>query len=308
MTSGAGLRCTVPWAALSSRSPQDRRRHAWPSGRVHQNQWNMAISRRGIRTGVVLLALTALGTGAYLRISSASTAGDGDPVGPGPGAAPPTAVGSSFSTDVAIAVEGAEAVRDTLVLSVSAAGEAEAWRWALVTAEVAGRVEEVAVRESDRVDAGEVVLTLDPVDKQLAVEEARAGLRQAEGQYREQLLFDDDLPEDVRREREAAARVKSGLDRAEIQLRRAELDQLINDLVMIQAALGGDDAILPTRYVFDEGHHLFDAADSAFSAHLTGRETADLRRWLLGPEDRGRSRGRGLRQRLGAAGAALGGA
>ena len=54
---------------------------------------------------------------------------------------------------------------------------------------------------------------------------------------------------------------------------------------------------VPTRYVFDEGHHLFDAADSAFSAELSGIETAELRRWLLGAEG-GRSRARGLRRRI----------
>src|SRR5579864_1414853 len=34
------------------------------------------------------------------------------------------------------------------------------------------------------------------------------------------------------------------------------------------------------RYVFDEGHHLFDAADSGFAVHLCGREMAELRRWI----------------------------
>ncbi|MGI9462944.1 MAG: ATP-dependent DNA helicase, partial [Aestuariivirgaceae bacterium] len=52
------------------------------------------------------------------------------------------------------------------------------------------------------------------------------------------------------------------------------------------------------RLVFDEGHHIFDAADSAFSGHLTGFETAELRRWVRGPETRGR-RGRSLEDRLG---------
>lgn len=51
------------------------------------------------------------------------------------------------------------------------------------------------------------------------------------------------------------------------------------------------------RYVFDEGHHLFDAADSGFAAHLSGREMAELRRWLRGPEGRS-SRGRGLAERV----------
>src|SRR3546814_20251659 len=58
-----------------------------------------------------------------------------------------------------------------------------------------------------------------------------------------------------------------------------------------------DDSDLPTLYVFDEGHHLFDAAASAFSAVLSGIETAELRRWLLGAEG-GRSRARGLRRRM----------
>jgi ATP-dependent DNA helicase DinG len=52
------------------------------------------------------------------------------------------------------------------------------------------------------------------------------------------------------------------------------------------------------RYVFDEGHHLFDAADSGFAALLSGREMAELRRWVRGPEARARSRMRGLEERL----------
>jgi len=51
------------------------------------------------------------------------------------------------------------------------------------------------------------------------------------------------------------------------------------------------------RIVFDEGHHLFDAADSAFAAALSGAEAAEMRRWIRGPEGRGR-RGRGLEVRL----------
>ena len=84
--------------------------------------------------------------------------------------------------------------------------------------------------------------------------------------------------------------------------RRAELVVANHALVMIQAALGDDDDRLPTRYVFDEGHHLFDAADSAFGGRLSGQETAELRRWLLGPEGgrrRPSGRTRGLRERAG---------
>jgi ATP-dependent DNA helicase DinG len=84
-------------------------------------------------------------------------------------------------------------------------------------------------------------------------------------------------------------------------IRRARTAPLVvanHALVMTQAAWGGlDDATVPTRYVFDEGHHVFDAADSAFSAELSGLETAELRRWLLGAEG-GRSRARGLKRRI----------
>ncbi|WP_408887599.1 ATP-dependent DNA helicase [Roseomonas haemaphysalidis] len=90
----------------------------------------------------------------------------------------------------------------------------------------------------------------------------------------------------------------------EHSIRRAETAHLVvanHALVMVQAALGprgGDGESGPAlRYVFDEGHHLFDAADGAFSAALSGAEMAELRRWLLGNEG-GRGRARGLRRRL----------
>nr|WP_284698859.1 ATP-dependent DNA helicase [Sphingomonas lycopersici] len=69
-------------------------------------------------------------------------------------------------------------------------------------------------------------------------------------------------------------------------------------LVMVNAARGREAATRPTRYVFDEGHHLFDAADAMFATALTGQETIELRRWLLGPEGGSRGRRRGLAARL----------
>ncbi|GHH18869.1 DNA helicase [Sphingomonas glacialis] len=69
-------------------------------------------------------------------------------------------------------------------------------------------------------------------------------------------------------------------------------------LVMVNAARGRESTTRPTRYVFDEGHHLFDAADAMFSTALTGSETIELRRWVLGPESGGRGRRRGLAARL----------
>ena len=81
--------------------------------------------------------------------------------------------------------------------------------------------------------------------------------------------------------------------------RRADLVVANHALVMVQAARGGvDPGGRVTRFVFDEGHHVFDAADSAFSAHLSGLEAAELRRWIRGGETGGRTRGRGLKRRV----------
>jgi ATP-dependent DNA helicase DinG len=69
-------------------------------------------------------------------------------------------------------------------------------------------------------------------------------------------------------------------------------------LVMVNAARGREGGNPPTRIVFDEGHHLFDAADSTFAAALTGQEAIELRRWIVGPEGKSRGRRRGLAARL----------
>jgi ATP-dependent DNA helicase DinG len=89
--------------------------------------------------------------------------------------------------------------------------------------------------------------------------------------------------------------------------RRADIVIANHAVVMTQAAFDGaraargskadSETSLLKRIVFDEGHHLFDAADSAFSAALSGAESAEMRRWIRGPESRGR-RGRGLEARL----------
>ncbi|GAB5388522.1 MAG: ATP-dependent DNA helicase [Alphaproteobacteria bacterium] len=91
------------------------------------------------------------------------------------------------------------------------------------------------------------------------------------------------------------------IERQTRKARKADIVIANHALAMIQAANGAGDAAgegrLPLRYVFDEGHHLFDAADSAFAIHLSGFETAELRRWITGNDGAGR-RQRGLSERV----------
>ena len=181
---------------------------------------SMAISKRVAGIVATILVFAALGAGVYVRISSEASAEDSGDAGE----SAITSSTSMFSTDVAIAVEGAEVVRDTLVLSVNASGQAEAWRRTTLTAEVGGRVERLPVREADRVAADELLLAFDPTDQRLALERAEARLAQAEADYREKLLFDEDLDPEVRAERARAQRLKSGLTEAEIAVREARLN------------------------------------------------------------------------------------
>ena len=91
---------------------------------------------------------------------------------------------------------------------------------------------------------------------------------------------------------------KCYIERTVRRARHAELVIANHALVMTQASLGEAGQALPSRYVFDEGHHLFEAADSTFAAHLSGAEMAELRRWLRGGEGRRRGRVRGLERRV----------
>ena len=89
---------------------------------------------------------------------------------------------------------------------------------------------------------------------------------------------------------------------AERSIRKASSTPIVvanHATVMIQTAMATDNDPLPNRYIFDEGHHLFHAADNVYCTHITGNEGYELRRWLMGPETGGRkSRARGLKKRI----------
>ena len=86
------------------------------------------------------------------------------------------------------------------------------------------------------------------------------------------------------------------IERAERASREADIVIANHALVMVNAARSREDS--PGRILFDEGHHLFDAADSTFAVAFGGQEAIELRRWIVGPEGRSRGRRRGLAARL----------
>lgn len=165
--------------------------------------------------------LLALGGGVWWRLRPAETgAADSSAQGTGP----ETSANSTFSTDVAIPVEGAPVIRGPLILSVSAAAQAAAARQTRILAQVNGRVDRLRVHENDRVGAGQVLLQVDSTEYALEVARAQAQYQQALANFRELTLFDDQITDStIRAERERVARAKSGLDQQEVSVRSAQI-------------------------------------------------------------------------------------
>jgi len=162
----------------------------------------------------------------------------------------PDAAPAQFSASVASPVTGAEVMRDTLWIRVSAAGQAEAYRRTTLTAQVEGAVRDLPVRENQRVAAGGLLVQIDTLESALELAQARADLLAAQTEYRQLTLFDDEIEDPaVRAERERIARSTSGLDQAEVALRQAEL-QL--DRTRVAAPFGGRVADLAVV----EGQHV----------------------------------------------------
>lgn len=187
----------------------------------------MGFSRRTLTIVTAVILLSAALGGIYLRLRAlqaeedadtpAATAGDED--------VPEVESARTFGTEIAIPVTAAPVLRDTLIMSVSAAGQAQAYSRVLLAAEVEGPVAQVLVREGDWVRAGQTLARIDPERYAFELERARAQLEQAQAQFAELTLFDDEIEDaELRAERRRMARAKSGLSAAEIAVREAELN------------------------------------------------------------------------------------
>lgn len=99
-----------------------------------------------------------------------------------------------------------------------------------VAAEAGGRVLTLTVREGDRVEPGQVVMTLDTRDVELAIQRARAEQAAADAQLR--LVLAGARAEDVR---QAQAQVEAA--RADVSAARAELAAAEQDLARFETLL-----------------------------------------------------------------------
>ena len=182
----------------------------------------MTNPRRFLGVAVVIVIFLILGAATLLKIQSNSA--DADSTNVASGDRPDVSASETFASDVPIPVRGAEVVLDTLIISVTANGNAAALRETKVTAQVDGRVQAVNVNDASRVSRGQLLVRIDSVDHAFALQRAQAELEARRGQFRELTLFDDREPDTtIRAERERAARLKSGLDIAQLAVQEAEL-------------------------------------------------------------------------------------
>lgn len=207
----------------------------------------MEPSKRIGVTAVVVLVLAALGAGIHYRISS----GDGEADGiPEEALRPIVSAAEAFSSEIATPVTVAPAIRDTLVISVRAKGEASSFQSVVVRAQVSGPVAGVVVRENDLVSEGDVVVEIDPTELRFRLEQAEIQLRQAEERYRELTILEDRITDpEVRAERDRSFRVNSGMENAELQVRMARRDM---ENARVKAPFAGrvaDVRVVPGQWV-----------------------------------------------------------
>jgi RND family efflux transporter MFP subunit len=199
--------------------------------------------RRMLGSAAAVLVISSLVGGVYLRSRGSDEENGGAALAEVPeGGADSVSSARTFSTDVAIPVEGGMVVRDTLVISVSAAAEAAASRQAVLRAQVEGRVTALRVEENDPARDGQLLIQIDTTEYAIAVDRALARLATATATYDELTMFDDEIEDErIRAERARFARAKSGLADAELSVREAELQM---QRTRIRAPFGGRAASL----------------------------------------------------------------
>jgi len=179
-------------------------------------------------TILVVLVLGAALTGVFLRIKAGeeepdSLAATGDAASDSVRAAvQSTAAAQAFATEIALPVEAARIEHGTFVIWVAADGRAAPLRTAPLHAEVEGSVTEVGVEEGRSVEAGGLVVAIDPTLYEIRLRRAEAAVARANADFLDLTLFDDQIEDpEVKAQRAAQARIRSNLDQAEADLEEA---------------------------------------------------------------------------------------
>lgn len=132
--------------------------------------------------------------------------------------------------DDGVAVRAEVVEHRDLVATVTASGSVRARRSVDISSDVMGRVVELTVDEGDEVEAGEVLLRLDPAQYRAALARARASLAQARAQVAQQRASV------LRAERESE-RIRGLRGRDSSLVSRQQLDEAETNLEVVRAQL-----------------------------------------------------------------------
>lgn len=204
----------------------------------------MLLSRRLLGVVIAVVAVGLLASATYWRIRDREAESEGG------GASASAATNPSRQPGMAIPVEGEEVRRGTMTLSVTASGQAVASRQARLLALVEGRVSQLPISENSAVGQGQLVFGLDADDYNLQLQQAEVRLEQRQAQYRELTLYDDRIEDaTLRAERDRAARIKAGVDDAELEVSKARLALQRTRVTAPFQGLVADLRVVPGQYV-----------------------------------------------------------
>lgn len=239
----------------------------------------MTYSRATLRVLTVVVVLGALAAAIYWRIQPEPQDDAEASEEPQENAEVVQSVQEQFNTELPQPVTGAVAVKDTLWISVTAEGRAEAMRRVTVTAQVSGYVAQVPVRENQSVRQDALLVLVDTTEYALEVAAKAAALLKAEADYQTMVLFDDELDdEEARARRDQFARSNTGLPQAQVEHRRALLDL---QKTSVRAPFGGraaDLKVVPGQFVRegDELLTLIDLNPAKVEVQVLGTEVVHL--------------------------------
>ena len=239
----------------------------------------MTYSRATLRVLTVVAVLAAVAAAIYWRIRPEPQDDAAASDEPQENAEVVESVQEQFNTELPQPVTGAVAVQDTLWISVTAEGRAEAMRRVGITAQVSGYVAQAPVRENQYVRQGDLLVLVDTTEYALEVAAKAAALLKAEADYQATVLFDDEIEdEEARARRDRFARSNTGLPQAQVEHRRALLNL---QKTSVRAPFGGraaDLKIVPGQFVRegDELLTLIDLNPAKVEVQVLGTEVVHL--------------------------------
>ncbi len=167
--------------------------------------------------------------------------------------------------DRGVEVRLEEVIRRDLVETVTASGNIRAGRVVDISSDVSARVRTLMVEEGDDVEAGELLLRLDPTQFQAAVSRARAALNQAQARQRQQ----EAALERARRDHE---RLQSLFETDSVLVARQQLDDAATELELAARQLESlQFAVAEAEASLEESRELL--SKTVFTAPISGKVT-----------------------------------